>query len=87
MVTMTICLMSNSRLYGNECALEALLNKTNLPFLYNQACAGRVVGSIDGPISVLLVVLKALWLRVESVVVFRWMNTYSNLPTPTHYTL
>ena len=28
-VTMTICLMSNSRWYENQCALEALLNKTN----------------------------------------------------------
>ena len=28
-VAMTICLMSNSRQYENQCALEALLNKTN----------------------------------------------------------
>ena len=31
-VTMTICLTSNSSWYGNQCALEALLNKTNFPF-------------------------------------------------------
>ena len=31
-VTMTT--ISNSRLYENHCALEALLNKTNFPFLH-----------------------------------------------------
>ena len=28
-VTVTICLMSNRRWYGNQCTLEALLNKTS----------------------------------------------------------
>ena len=32
--TMTICLISNSRWYDYQCALEALLNKTNFPFYY-----------------------------------------------------
>ena len=30
-VTVTICLMYNSQLYENQCALEASLNKTNCP--------------------------------------------------------
>ena len=32
-VRMTICLTSNSRWCENQCALEASLNKTNIPFL------------------------------------------------------
>ena len=33
-VTMTTCLTSNSRWYGNQCALEASFKKPNFPFLF-----------------------------------------------------
>ena len=35
-VTITTCLMSDSRWYEHQCALEASLNKTNFPFLLKQ---------------------------------------------------
>ena len=34
-VRITICLMSNSRCYENQCALEASLNKTNFLFTFH----------------------------------------------------
>ena len=36
-VAMTICLMSNSRGYKNQCALEASLNQTNFYLIFMNA--------------------------------------------------
>ena len=52
-VTMTIyiCLTSNSRWYGNPCALEASLNKTNFPFILPTKVTGAEKGLDISPLT------------------------------------
>ena len=49
-ITMTICLTSNSR-YENQCAPEASLNKSNIPFLPSAKCGTSTVLSSQSKVN------------------------------------